>query len=548
MGLLAHHVPTELITEDIVKDNYFVLSSRLEPDSFKDFFFGIGYGEDFIISGKPGFDKYKHENKNDSVRSLLIDGNFLIGENFENCFYINTDPIGGGTIFLWEKDSNWILSNSLLILCREMELMGYTPEIYPPALAVYSISKGGRDYGQIVSKRTAVKDAILLPSNEYIKIDFFNNKPEITVVKYFEKNIQNRSADNYKKELINFITQWRNIFNTFKHENEKVSISLSGGKDSRAALALLISGFGTGFYGYTFQNGSEDQKIATDILKEKNEPMKDEPTWFASGANLSSSEAYAMNLFRNAGVKRSVSFGGSVSSRQYLKVSGACAIDPVTMRGSMEFRINKIPQNEQMKNQKIKQWAFEEYLSAYDSSDLKVTDKNSKIHHYCDYRSRLHYGNVGFSNMDTSIMPLFSWGFLKVAMSAPTYKYLLGNRLNYDIINICCPDLMSYPFTGDLPEGGLISDDISAHSLQEPVVLNYYGSDKKSSKASYARVNGPKEKDLVKEILPLAISRFGSLFEDSFIRSAEYEVNNVDKSSEWKHARFICDLMYLFPN
>ncbi len=547
MHLSAEHVPSNLIHPELASRSCIVLSSRMKREQISEFFFGIGFGADFIVRYQSGFEAFRHQFPGRPLHKEFVDGSFLLGEYTDNQFLIRTDPIGVGTIFLWRQGKDWVVSNSLFVMAREIECLGHQPKLYPPALAIFSISPSGRDHGQIGSQNTALEDAILVPSNCALVIEFLGDTPSITTKEIFEFPIRERNRDVYSKELLNFVQNWRDRFYTLRQNDQNLALSLSGGKDSRAVLALLKSSLGEDFYAYTKKNKSADEEIANQLIEKQTSGIRPRPPWFSGRVNCSQSENYAFSLFHYAGVKRSAAYGQTLDMADFFTLSGGAVLDPVTMRGSMAYRVEGLRQQPRIQNEQIREHAVQEYESVYEDLPFDLSDKNAKMYHYAQYRARLHYGNISLSSLSSQLMPFFSWDIFKLALCAPSYRYLLKNAVNYDVMTICAPELMNYPFTGDAERGALVGQSYSLADLPEPRLLAYFCGDPPSSSPDVRRTYGPDASEIIREVFPRALARFGHHFEESFLEAAQKELAEIHNPNKWQQARFLCNLHHLFP-
>ncbi|MEL6362219.1 MAG: hypothetical protein AAFR21_14160, partial [Pseudomonadota bacterium] len=250
MILSASHVPTALIHPEFASRYFFLLSSRTPKDQVNPIFHGVGFTPDAIVVGSQGCSDYQSRYPGRQLSMDLVDGGYLIGEWRGKTYVLETDPAGQCLLYIWQSGDKWAVSNSPYVLAREIEQLGHRPELYAPALAVFSLGPKGRDHGQLISPRTCIKGANLLPPEARLRITWEDDegdqaaRAKVQLDHRPPPRVGETGNQRYLHLLLSLIETWRDRFLTFREAGWPFRLDLSGGKDSRAVLALMHSVMG----------------------------------------------------------------------------------------------------------------------------------------------------------------------------------------------------------------------------------------------------------------------------------------------------------------
>lgn len=143
-------------------------------------------------------------------------------------------------------------------------------------------------------------------------------------------------------------------------------------------------------------------------------------------------------------------------------------------------------------------------------------------------------------------MPFVSEDALKLCLSVPNFSYVAKSGINFDIINICAPELLNYPFTGSQERPELLSGHLDLNDLAPPEPLEVYCG-KKESLTNYVSTNGPTGEQIIDAKLEESISRFSDYFADYLPEAARAEVTSNSRLSARRNSAFLVGLGLLFP-
>lgn len=547
MFLSAPHVPGHLIHQELAARHFLVFSSRMARADFRAFFSGTGFTDRAIVWGQDGFAAYRQAHPGRCLSLDLVDGGFSIGEFFGSKYVLRTDPIGQDVLYLWRKGADWAISNSLYVLAREIEALGHHPQIYAPALAVFSLGAHERDHGQLISRNTALEGAILVPSNCALWISFTQAGPQVEMVQSWDFALGPRNPGVYLHRLVDFVSAWRNRLLTLSRHGIRQNLSLSAGKDSRAVLALMLSLPEARIHARTWAGQSDDFPIASAMIAEYG-LASDLPPDRALSTALSASEHFALHMMSGAGVRRFNYADAGHAPPPGVFFMGGAGFDSVVLRSPLARRIENAQRTKLIDDPTLRAHAIEEYRLGGQDIPGGVTSENAILFHYGAYRGRFHYGRKTLAPPVCQMMPLFSRASSEVVLSAVELRYVRMSGFNYDLVSLCAPQLLKYPFTGPQEPPLLASRDLSLSDLPAPQALKIYGSPTAPEMPARDRVEGPDGLSLLCAGLEPAIKKFGHYFAEHVIERARAEVVSGRGLAACRNAALICGLEYIFPD
>ncbi|WP_226783038.1 hypothetical protein [Oceaniglobus trochenteri] len=545
MKLSAAHVPRDLIHHTLASRYFFVLSSRSDEGRFADFFRGTGFARSGVVFGAAGFRAFRAAHPDRFLSDELEDGRFVIGEARGKAYILKSDPMGKAVLYLWREGAQWAVSNSLYVLAREVECLGHRPRINPGALAVFSAGTGGRDHGQPISPNTALSGAVTVPLGHALHISFSSREPRIELVQDAAFEIGERGARPYLNRLNGFIDTWRNRFATLAHHGVKLHLELSGGKDSRAVLAIMKSCLNDrDIVAHTNRDGSEDMPIAQAIMNDHVPRQVSAPV---GNPTPSLSESLALHLMSVGGVRRTHLCDYLLEPLDYCTVTGGASFDTKVFRSPFARRIGNAQNTRLIRNEGIRAEVIAQYHAGLEPFPCEASDPSAILFHYCGYRSRFHYGMRTFLSNAQVVSPLHSRDMVDIVLSAPTMKYVSQSGINYDIVDICAPYLRHYPVTGRQDDPKLVSRTVPRRDLPRPAISEVYGTPNgQPPRERYSRVYGPGGKTVLENSLTKAIDRFGYIFEDSVTENARMEIEKGRDMAQCRNAFLLCSLDRMF--
>jgi len=202
----------------------------------KHFFAGYCFQDEDFILGSGGYDHYQ------AARNRNIepgqDGTYVILRSSGNETVVGTDFSGYFKLFLYEHPNGWALSNSLIDLARFAAGKGLPVTIDEAHLASFFIRDS---FGQqLTSLHTSVKEIRLVPSMMEVVITRSISGAEISL-RPTSMTLRMASQSDYATVFSDFVRLWIGRMATILQSDLRIQCDLSGGRDSRAVLALIIA-------------------------------------------------------------------------------------------------------------------------------------------------------------------------------------------------------------------------------------------------------------------------------------------------------------------
>lgn len=183
----------------------------------------------------------------------IIKGNFVFVRFTERTFEVIGDRFGIQKWFIWQNDKgSFIISDSLSTI-RDI----IKPDVYPEAMALYSLTY------HWTSELTIFRSILHNGPSNYINY----NNGLIETLKYWNpiQLLYCSRKDITIKDIVNVLSE--HIIQLLNIYNGKISLSLTGGADTRNILALLLKN-GINPHLYTYGNPqSNDCVKAVNIAK-----------------------------------------------------------------------------------------------------------------------------------------------------------------------------------------------------------------------------------------------------------------------------------------
>lgn len=198
------------------------------PDSY---FEGYCFHGASYIYGNGGRIQFSAETDNEVGPGL--DGCYLTILSRGESRLIGSDSSGFNRIYYYSVGDVWCFSNSLFAMSKHLRANGVRLSVNYPQLA--SLTLDTTLTTQASTFQTVFNEISLLPSDAYLIFDTGRLTPQA-----FCMGSEDAS---YEDGLRNFLGIWRDRFATlFMDSSVSVSSDLTGGVDSRAVFALLVSG------------------------------------------------------------------------------------------------------------------------------------------------------------------------------------------------------------------------------------------------------------------------------------------------------------------
>lgn len=258
----------------------------------------------------------------------------------------------------------------------------------------------------------------------------------------------------------------KNALDALTSDNSIVCCDLSGGKDSRAALAVIMAIYGDKYYVRTNEvKNSEDLYISNKIASYFNINYIDHsndifiPISYADRINIWRS--YFMGDYHRMGLPNRSTHGNSQTIRIgggagevyrdfWNKIINKTSLNEVSqvLNSLLEKELALITGLQQKDKDSLSDYIKESFHSDIESNDSFI----SLSEHYLKFRNRSHFGMRHFSTFHDAIyvFPLLSPSLL-AASSLLSEKDRENGRLMYDIIDYLNPVLNQFEYDGGFP-------------------------------------------------------------------------------------------------
>lgn len=422
-------------------DSPYVLFSSYDnlPDSK---LHGLAFSGPDIILGNEGYTKFR------STRRSIIgpgeDGSYIVANKVGETTVIGTDFSGYHKLFLYESGASWAASNSLMALARFASEKNLPVTVSSPHLSSFFIQ--GSFGNQLTSLRTAVRQIRLVPARMEIVASSqgVSLRPTAVSKEMDEKYL----GGTYETALADFLFSTVSRLNTVIRSGIDVRSDLTGGRDSRAILALMLAATNRDpevLSGVSFRCNDKpagDLPVAAAIAEryslQLNQPNK------TRTKPLSHANAYKKWKALNLGIYAPVYFPIASPSPSRLPLGGAGGEAHRSFYKSKdldEFVLHRkrfVPSHEDFRN--LHRDILEDIESLSWGLDSAVDPLTV---HYRHFRDRCHGGRnpqYGF------MLNLLSSGALKYASSACPPDLRERSQVLADIMLNCAPDLARMPY------------------------------------------------------------------------------------------------------
>ncbi|MCH8502441.1 MAG: hypothetical protein LAT77_11095 [Aliidiomarina sp.] len=396
---------------------------------------GYAFTNSAFILENAGLIKYKQKYQN--LYKDVVFGRFSLIEHDGRKVFIRTDPSGQDTLFVFDDGKHWGISNSLLLLTQTLHLHGVKTEFAPESLDAFFVGGGGILGGQIVSNKTAIEHCRLLSPNQYVELNYENKTPTLTV-QVLQKP---KRSESYEHFLKSFGESWLQRVKAFAAVQRSLSISLSGGVDSRVSKALLHAS-NVDYQCYSHADSPDDLKVAKQLCFESGALLTSNRSELQPRVNKKShkfalKDSIRLGLYASAGVYNRFAPVRSFNLHRRINFVGGSLIGPVTMSFDTRKRLEAIELRYGAQGIHV----AEEIAAGIKGLGLEVDDPFAMFHHYANFRSRIHYGAAWRTASQTiEVHPCMDSVLLELP-ELVSKEYIMGNGVPRDIIHMLAPSL-----------------------------------------------------------------------------------------------------------
>lgn len=196
------------------------------------------YIEGYVIPRITYFEEYKELSKEDLVITMFnkygldfikyVKGVFIIVFLFKDYFYIFNDRHSVKKCFIYSKNNDFFISNSLTSLSENFDL-----KIDNENAAIFSLISHFIDGSTLFKNVSASRPAELIKFEDCkIEISSYWSPVELLKSRKIIKTSLDFYAEKWKKIITNYVTYLK---------PKGISITTTGGNDSRMVLAALLS-------------------------------------------------------------------------------------------------------------------------------------------------------------------------------------------------------------------------------------------------------------------------------------------------------------------
>ncbi|MGB2199725.1 MAG: hypothetical protein ACPH5G_00155 [Pseudooceanicola atlanticus] len=549
---------------DILETNFFLLSSRDTFPELPEFLRGYGCTRNDLVIGTSGLSEFKAHHDGE-LRSKLLFGRYVLGEWDQGDFVVSADSGGQGLVYYWSAGSRWAVGNSLPLIVREMKAQGVTPHILTEPLAVFCNGTAVAMTSQLASDQTPVMGVRVLGKNHVLRLTQHDGASFLQCRRVFPEIRMNLGSDRYLSDLEQFIHSWRGFFATVSELGYKLNLNLSGGKDSRAVLALLLSAGITDTTLFTRDIDAasvdpKDNEIANALAVRFLSAPAPLPDPAKRDVTLSDIEIRTLHALSFSGVSSSIALPLDLPTPKSFLLTGGAATGSKSAEINLLERVDKRLSKEEPQRDEVLSALGQELAAAGYDHRYPLTSQQATYLHYANHRARFHYGMTatGFEARQ-QVQPLFSRRFLKASLMAPSWSYVMQDGPHFDLMNLCHPEILQVPFADDRRMPQLASLRTAGRTADvAPKRLQVFGSFEADTPRSLLpgrrpvpdQVAASPEEALqrfgayVVRTLPKALGEVGQYLPTSFVDKAIKGAEKGDKKG-LKNASFICGLTHI---
>ncbi len=213
--------------------DYFLIS-RDDCDALAPFLFGVAVSESSTLVGGLAFSSSL---SSDFSPASYAEGRYSMGYWQGSQFRIRTDPLGQDLIYCYRDASTWAISNSFDALREYLVEKGIATELNRDVAVGCFLDGSWGD--QPLSLDTIVKGIRTLALGVELTIDPERQSlTEVEAPKF--SSVALDSVDGVQR-LSHWLSVWRSMLRSAASSDYPLRVDVSGGRDSRLMLSLLLS-------------------------------------------------------------------------------------------------------------------------------------------------------------------------------------------------------------------------------------------------------------------------------------------------------------------
>ncbi|WP_299008276.1 hypothetical protein [uncultured Shewanella sp.] len=337
------------------------------------------------------------------------EGRYTICKRSGKFIELYSDPMGQDLLFYYISESYWVISNSYNLIIKNLKKKSIKLTLSISSSQAFFLPGGHGN--QLISNSTLCQEVNILGIDNKLHIDLKTKK-----IKIIDCNHQYKSTTPQSDEGISIINQWLSIWISFiksaVENNENINVDITGGRDSRIILALIIASK-VDLNKINFisnKNCIDDFKVAKELSKEFNFKLNKNINK-VKYYNIPSAEKYSLWKNGSMGVYTPVYFPAKKSLNTEFHFHGG--------GGELHRKVYNRTPNEQCVywrkcNKNIKftdqfELIESEFKKGIKDTGSHMNDSYGLDKHYFNFRNRHHFGRTWYKDIGkTTLTPLSS--------------------------------------------------------------------------------------------------------------------------------------------
>jgi hypothetical protein len=375
----------------------------------EDRLYGFALLDDGIVVGTGGIAAWRQAHPGERFRPR--DGRFacVLREDAADggpdaTLRILTDVTGQESLYVFVEPDFWAVSSSFALLVARLSRRRRIA-LYAPAAVAFHIKNGVHLGEQLTSFRTLAEGVTILPATSTLEVDLRTNRARIVDQDLLEAF--GTGGRSYEEILLNFLERMLGALAALRAIVPAILCELSGGYDSRVALALLLASRCDGerpgqIWAKSYLGQADDLRAATVLCEALSVPLNTGHPLFQT---LSAAEALrvwdlsclgvylpfhpAHNLFASRGMHLSIT-GDTALSWSYFEGPGLLNGPAPRIAEGMRRMLGRRPHVDVI---------LADHIAAFDRAGIDRDAPYAMEAFYGLFRSRAHGGRHWYKEL-----------------------------------------------------------------------------------------------------------------------------------------------------
>ena len=377
-------------------------------------FYGYGVSKNALIFGTSGLQKYLAKNDTSEWPS---EGRFAGIFVEKDRIHIKTDNTGQELLYLFEKGSDWAVSNSffhLLNYAKDLHKLKFLPHI----ASCFHLKKGQHIGEQLISHKTMIDEITIIPITWQLIVDRKSNEIMFEKLAYLEK-YATVNKENYNQTVIEVLQDGAGLLKALSENGYPLNPHLSGGYDSRLVLCMIaIAGLSNNINVSSYRHKTNDYNSAVALCEHFGLPLN--LSRLKQESVLSAGEALRVYLMSCGGTYLPFYPIHDVIMRSPFEVvlTGDQPTGWSHFAGTAQFNGNADKISNDIKDyfggSEIGEELSKEFISTFELLKIDKNHPAAMLAHYTAIRSRHHCGRNWYKSMGSRLLftPLMDSRFI----------------------------------------------------------------------------------------------------------------------------------------